>query len=166
MEKSTVNGDVIFAMDQHGAELTEPKVGAFDLLTPFVGPHFPTILLSALFVVLPVGRDQLEASPFPSFQRRIGAVAAAGDHPLGLLPRPTFGSRNTELPAAGMYGFGVFIFFSRLGRCLYRVRQQTRPSPEAQLFAQPRYLFYSGSASHIHLRQSLSAATDHNEIWN
>jgi len=54
----------MFVTDQQSAELSQPSVGAFDLPAPFVASQTPAIFLSPLDVVLLVGRDQLEATPF------------------------------------------------------------------------------------------------------
>lgn len=92
----------MFVTDQHAAELTEPSVGAFDLPASFAASQFPAILVPPLLVVLPVGRNQLDASPFPSFSQRVGVVAAVGDHSLWFLPRPAFAPRNTDLFERGV----------------------------------------------------------------
>jgi len=102
MEKGTVNGKQMFVANQHAAELTEPGIGAFDLPAPFVASQFPAILVSPLFVVLPVGCDQLDASAFPSLPQRIGVVTAVGDHALGFLPRPAFAPRDADLLERGV----------------------------------------------------------------
>ena len=56
----------MFMTDEQSAELPQPCVGAFDDPSPFVASQFPAIFVSPLLVVLPVRRDQLDASPFPS----------------------------------------------------------------------------------------------------
>jgi len=102
MEEGTVNGKQMFVTDQHAAELTEPSVRAFDLPAPFVASQFPAILVSPLLVVLPVGRDQLDASPFPSLSQRIGVVTPVRDHPFGLLPRRAFRPGDADLVERGV----------------------------------------------------------------
>ncbi len=82
MEEGEVDGKEMFVADQHAAELTEPGISAFGLPASLVAPQFPSILVFPLLVVLPVERDQLNASPFPSLPQRIGVVAAVGDYSL------------------------------------------------------------------------------------
>ena len=102
MEEGAVNGKQRFVRDQHAAELTEPSVGVFNFPAPFLASKFPATLVSPLFVVLAVERVQLNASPFPSLQQRIGVVTAVGDHRHWLLPRPAFGSWDTDLLERGV----------------------------------------------------------------
>ncbi len=92
----------MFMTDEQSAELSQPGVGAFDNPAPFVASQFPAILVSPLFVVLPVGRDQLDASPFPSLPQWIGVVTPVCDHPFWLLPRPTFRPGDADLFERGV----------------------------------------------------------------
>jgi len=88
--------------NQQATELTKPSVGALDLPASFVASQFSAILVSPFLIVLPVGRDQLNASPFPFLSQRIGVVAAIGDHPFRFLPGPTFGSWNADFFERGV----------------------------------------------------------------
>jgi len=102
MAEGKVGGEQMVVANQQAAELTEPCVGAFDLPASFVASQFPAILVSPLLVVLPVGSDQLNASPFPSLTQRVGVVAAVGNHPFRLLPRSTFGSGDADFFERGV----------------------------------------------------------------
>ncbi len=102
MEEGQINGDQMFVTNQHAAELTEPSIGAFDLPAPFITSQLPAILVSPFFVVFPVGRDQLDAAPFPSLPQWIGVVPPVGDHPFRLLPRPAFGPGDADFLERGV----------------------------------------------------------------
>jgi hypothetical protein len=88
--------------DQNAAKLTEPCVGALDLPASFVASQFPSVFMSLLPAVVAVGCDQFDTSPFPSLSQRIGIITPIGDHPVGLLSRPAFRSRDTDLVKRGV----------------------------------------------------------------
>jgi len=92
----------MFMTDQQSAELSQPGVGAFDLPAPFVASQFPAIFVSPLLVVLPVGRDQLDAALFPSPPQWIGVVTAVRDHPFRLLSRPAFRPGDADFGKRGV----------------------------------------------------------------
>jgi hypothetical protein len=102
MEEGKVNGEEMVVPDQHAAELTEPCVGTLDLPASFVASQFPPVLISSLQVVLAVGCNQFDASPFPPLSQRIGIITTIGNHPLRLLPRPAFASREADLVERGV----------------------------------------------------------------
>ena len=66
--------------NQQTTELTKQRFAAFDDPAPLVASQFPAILVAPLLVVLPVGCNQFDASPFPSLPKRSGVVAAVCDH--------------------------------------------------------------------------------------
>ena len=78
--------------NQQSAELTEPRVGAFDDPAAFVSSQLAPIFIAPVLVVAPVGHDQLDAPLLQPFAQRIGVVGAICDHPFRLLPRTAFGA--------------------------------------------------------------------------
>jgi hypothetical protein len=102
MEEGEVKGEQMVVTDQYAAELTKPSISSFNLPASFVASQFPRILVTALFVVLPVLSDQVDASPFPSLPQRVGVVTAFGDHPLRLLPRLPLASRDADFVERGV----------------------------------------------------------------
>jgi hypothetical protein len=87
--------------NQQSAELTKPSVGSLHNPTANITPQFTSIFVAPFLVVLPVGRNQFDASLLQSLAQRVGVVAAVGDHARGLLPRatlpawyPDFGERG------------------------------------------------------------------------
>jgi hypothetical protein len=102
MDEGLIDGKEMFVADQNAAELTEPGGGAFDFPASSVASQFPAIFVFPHLVVLPVGSDQFDASPFPSFPQWVRVVTAVGDHSLGLLSRPTFAPRDTDLFERGV----------------------------------------------------------------
>ena len=76
--------------NQQSAELSKPCVGSLHDPAAFVSSEFASIFVTPSFVVLPVGRDQFDASLLESLAQRIRVVAAVGDYAFRLLPRPAF----------------------------------------------------------------------------
>ena len=88
--------------DQQTSELAEPCIGSFNDPAAFVSSQFPAVLISPFPVVAPVGSNQFDASLFPSLSQGIGVIAAVGDYPLWLLPRPPFGPGDTDFLERGI----------------------------------------------------------------
>ena len=88
--------------DQQASELTEPRIGSLHDPTALVAPQFASIFVTPLLVVLPVRRDQFDASLLQSSTQRVRVVGAIGNHPLRLLPRPALPPWN---PHFGERGF-------------------------------------------------------------
>ena len=88
--------------DQDTTELTEPRVGTLDLPPSFVASQFASVFISLLQAIVPVRCDQFDASLFPSLPQRIGVITAIGNHPLGLLSRPAFAPRDSDLVERGV----------------------------------------------------------------
>ncbi len=87
--------------NQQTAELTKPCVGSLDNPAADVTPQLAPIFVAPFLVVLPVGRDQFDASLVQSLAQRVGIVAAVGNYTLGLLPRPAFRARNADFVERG-----------------------------------------------------------------
>lgn len=64
--------------NQQATELTELRIGALHNPAAHVSPQLPSILVAPLLVVLPVGRDQVDAAFLQSLPQRVGVVAAVG----------------------------------------------------------------------------------------
>ena len=88
--------------DQDAAELTEPCIGALDLPPSFVASRFASVFISPLQAIIPVWGNQFDTSPFPSLCEQIGIISAIGNHPLRLLSRPAFRSRDADLVERGV----------------------------------------------------------------
>jgi hypothetical protein len=88
--------------NQQSAELSEPGVGALDDPTPLVTSQLSAIFEPPVFVVPPIRRNQFDTSPLPSLSQRIGIVAAIGNHPFRVLPRPTRGPRDADFGMRGV----------------------------------------------------------------
>lgn len=82
---------------QQSAELTEPRVGSLDDPASLVAAQFAPIFVTPMPVVVPVGRNQLDASLLQSFAQWIRVIGPVGNHPLRPLPRAAFGPGDTDL---------------------------------------------------------------------
>ena len=96
MKEGEVDGKEMFVADQYAAELSQPGVGSFDLPTSFVAAQFAPIFITPEFIVIAIGRDQLNASLFQPFPQRVRVVGPVGDHSLRVLPRSAFRSRDAD----------------------------------------------------------------------
>jgi hypothetical protein len=86
--------------DQHSAELPQPRVSAFDDPSALVASQFLPTLVPSHLVVLPVGHDQFNATPLPSFPQRI--VSVIRNLPIGLLRQAAFALRGTDFRERGV----------------------------------------------------------------
>jgi hypothetical protein len=87
--------------NEESAELTKPGVGSFDDPASFVTPELSAVLVPAVFTVLAVRNDKVDAAFLQPLAQRIGVVGAVGDHPLRLLSRPAFGARDFDFGERG-----------------------------------------------------------------
>jgi len=87
--------------NQQPAELTEPGVGSLHNPAALVTPQLASVFIAPLPVVLPVGRNQFDASPFQPLAQRVGVIAPVGDYALGLLPRASFRSWHADFRERG-----------------------------------------------------------------
>src|SRR6266478_4508692 len=71
------------------AEISEPGVGAFDDPATPVPPQRSAILRRRFLAVGAMRRDQFDSAPCQPLTQRITVVGLVGDHPHGLLSRPT-----------------------------------------------------------------------------
>ncbi len=96
--------------NKESAELTEPCVGAFDDPPTPIAPEFSAVLVLAVFAVLSVWNDEVDAAFLEPLAQRIGVVSAVGDYALRLLPGTAFGAGNFD---CGERGFGKRNFSRR-----------------------------------------------------
>jgi hypothetical protein len=82
--------------NQQSAELTKPFIGSLPNPATNVTPQFASILVAPLRIVLPVGRNQFDASLLEWLPQRVRIVYAVSDYPLGLLSRPAFRARHAD----------------------------------------------------------------------
>ena len=87
--------------NQQSAELTKPCVRSLHDPTAFVSPQFASIFIASQLVVLPVRRNQVNASPLEPLPQRVGVVAPVGNHALGLLAWAAFGARHADFGERG-----------------------------------------------------------------
>ena len=87
--------------NQQSAELSEPRVGAFDDPSPFVSSEFPSVLVLSFLIVLPVRNDEVDAALLEPLAQRIGVIGTVGDHPFWLRPWPAFGAGDFDLGERG-----------------------------------------------------------------
>ncbi len=88
--------------DQQTSELAEPSIGSLNDPATFVAAQFAAVMISPFLVVAPVWGDQFNAAPLASLAQGIGVISTIGDHPLWLLPRPSFGSGDADLLERGV----------------------------------------------------------------
>ena len=91
--------------NQQSAELTEPGVGSFHDPAALVASQFASIFVAPFLVVLPVGRDQLDASLLQSLDaagrsRSRGRRSRASAFAAGGLSVAGRGLRRAWLPQA------------------------------------------------------------------
>jgi len=87
--------------DQQPAELTKPGIGSLYDPTSLIAAQLAAIFVSPTLVVLPVRRDQFDATFLQPFAERVGVVAAVGDHALGLLPWPSLRAWDADFGERG-----------------------------------------------------------------
>src|SRR5271166_6467646 len=88
--------------NQQPAKLAEPGVSSFHDPAALITPQFAPILVAPFLIVLPVRRNQFNASLLQPLTQRVRIVAAVGDHPFRFLSRTAFGTGN---PDFGQRGF-------------------------------------------------------------
>jgi hypothetical protein len=87
--------------NQQASELPEPGIGSLDDPSAFVAAQLAAILVAPEFVVASVGHDQIDASFLQPFAQWVRVVGAICNHPLRLLPRTAFGSRDADFIERG-----------------------------------------------------------------
>jgi len=87
---------------QESAELTEPSVGSLDNPPSLVAAQFASVFVTPMLVVLPIGRNQLDASLLQSLPQWVRVVGPVGDYPFRLLPRAALGPWDTDLFERGL----------------------------------------------------------------
>ena len=89
----------MFMTNQQPAKLAEPGVGSFHDSAALITPQFAPIFVAPFLIVLPVRRDQFNASLLQPLPQRVRIVAAVGDYAFRFLPRPAF-RRGTRTSAS------------------------------------------------------------------
>jgi len=113
--------------NQQTAKLTKPGVGSFyDPAAP-VSPHLASIFITPVLVVLPVRRQQFDATLVQPFPQRVGIVAGISDHALRFLPGAPFGSGNPDFCQCG---------FRKLNFCR---RGTFKPNSQRKTFTVDQY---------------------------
>jgi hypothetical protein len=87
--------------NKESAELSEPCVGAFDDPPTLIAPEFSAILVPAVFAVVAVWNDEVDAAFLEPLAQRIGVVSTVGDHALRFLPGTAIGPGNVDFGERG-----------------------------------------------------------------
>ena len=101
VEEGAVGGEQMFMANQQPAELTEPRVGAFDDPAAFVSSQLASVLVAPELAVLAIRNDEVDAPLLQPFAQRVGVVGAVGDHPFRLLSRTAFAAGDADLLKRG-----------------------------------------------------------------
>ena len=101
VEESLVGGEHVFMSYQQASKLSQPSVSSFNDPASLVTPQLASIFVSSLLVVAPVGCDQLNSSLLQPFPQWVGVVGPVRYDSLRLLPRPAFGSGDTDFGERG-----------------------------------------------------------------
>src|SRR5271166_524503 len=91
----------MFMTNQQSTELAKPGIGSLHNPAANVTPQLTSILVAPLLVVLPVGRNQVDASFLESLSQRVRIVAAVSDYPLRLLSRSAFRAGDADFGQRG-----------------------------------------------------------------
>src|SRR5271157_1041188 len=87
--------------NQQPAKLAEPGVGSFHDPAALITPQFAPIFVAPFLIVLPVRRDQFNASLLQPLPQRVRIVAAVGDHAFRLLSRAALRSGYADFGERG-----------------------------------------------------------------
>src|SRR5271157_5420347 len=101
VEEAVVDGEQMLMTNQQPTKLSKPRVGALHNPATNVTPQFASIFVAPLLIVLPVGRNQFNASLLESLPQRVRIVSAVSDYSLGLLSRPAFRPGNADCGERG-----------------------------------------------------------------
>src|ERR1700757_1382424 len=89
MKERAINCEQAIVTHHQATEVAEPSVRAFDDPTPLVTSQRATILRRRFLPVRAMRSNQFDASSCQPLTQRITVVGLIGDHPHGLLSRPT-----------------------------------------------------------------------------
>src|ERR1019366_8043792 len=101
IEQGSVGSEELFMANQQAAELTEAGIGSLDDPPAFVAALFAAIFVAPLFVVAPIGRDQLDDAFLQTLPQRVRIIGSVGNHPLRLLLGTAFGARDVDFGECG-----------------------------------------------------------------
>ena len=97
MKKAPIYRQYAVITHSQASEKSQPRVRALDFPAPLVAPQLASIRIRLLLFVLPIGSNQLNASPFQSASQRIAIKSLVGYDALRTLPRPTAWARDLDL---------------------------------------------------------------------
>src|SRR6266404_4872774 len=89
MKEGAIDCERAIVTHHQATEVAEPGVSAFDDPTPLVTSQGATILRRRFLPVRAMRNNQFDASSCQPLTQRITVVGLVGDHPHGLLSRPT-----------------------------------------------------------------------------
>src|SRR5216684_3085292 len=89
MKEGAIDCERAIVTHHQATEVAEPGVSAFDDPTPLVTSQGATILRRRFLPVRAMRDNQFDASSCQPLTQRITVVGLVGDHPHGLLSRPT-----------------------------------------------------------------------------
>jgi hypothetical protein len=87
VKEGVVDGEQMFMTNQQAAKLSEPRIGSLHYPPAFVAAEFAAVFIAPSLVVLPVGRNQFDATLFEPLAQRIGIITTIGYDALRFLPR-------------------------------------------------------------------------------
>ena len=87
MKESLIHTNQPVVTDDQPPEVLQPRKRSFNLVTTLIMPHFAAIMVLLLFIILPIGTDQINASFGQSLPKRITVIALVSDNPLRIFSR-------------------------------------------------------------------------------
>ncbi len=89
MKEPLIDNNISIPSDHQAAEISQPRKRPFHFPPSPIPPKFPAIVMLALFVVLTVRTNHLDAASPQPFTQRITVIPFVGNDPLWILSRPT-----------------------------------------------------------------------------
>lgn len=108
MKKAPIYSQFAFITNHQAAEKTEPRESSFDFPASPIATQLATVRKRSVFLVTPIGCNQLHPEPFQSPPQGIAVIGFIGDHPRGTQARPTSRARNLHLLQRG-FGQRCFV---------------------------------------------------------
>src|ERR1019366_6853095 len=117
-------------------------IGSLDDPPAFVAALFAAIFVAPLFVVAPIGRDQLDDAFLQTLPQRVRIIGSVGNHPLRLLLGTAFEARDADFGECGFRKTS----FSR--RCTLQPNSQRKTLTVDQYRGPERQVFVAGVEDH------------------
>ena len=82
--------------NQQPAELAEPGISSLHDPAVLIAPQLALIFIAPIFVVLSIGRDQLDATLLQTLAQRVGVESTVSNYSLRRLPRAASAPRDAD----------------------------------------------------------------------